>query len=102
MGCHGCTSPDDSCSQRLTCPNCSDTLALKPAWTWQTLRELAQTARAPDRIVASWRAPGEEENCMVSLTEKTTIPLPAAEVWPLLNDPALVASCIPGAALALD
>jgi carbon monoxide dehydrogenase subunit G len=46
--------------------------------------------------------PGEEKNCMVSLTEKTTIPLPAAEVWPLLNDPALVASCIPGAALAPD
>ena len=39
---------------------------------------------------------------MVSLTEKTTIPLPAAEVWPLLNDPALVASCIPGAQLAPD
>jgi hypothetical protein len=39
--------------------------------------------------------PGEEENCMVWLTEKTTIPLPAAEVWPLLRDPALVASCIP-------
>src|SRR5258707_1256653 len=39
---------------------------------------------------------------MVSLTEKTTIPLPAAEVWPLLNDPALVASCIPGATLSPD
>ncbi|MGZ3340452.1 MAG: SRPBCC domain-containing protein [Reyranella sp.] len=39
---------------------------------------------------------------MVSLTEKTTIPLPTAEVWPLLNDPALVASCIPGAQLAPD
>ena len=39
---------------------------------------------------------------MVSLTEKTTIPLPAAEVWLLLNDPALVASCIPGAQLAPD
>src|SRR5882757_3447755 len=39
---------------------------------------------------------------MVSLTEKTTIRLPAAEVWPLLSDPALVASCIPGAALAPD
>ena len=37
---------------------------------------------------------------MVSLTEKTTIGLPAAEVWPLLRDPALVASCIPGAELA--
>jgi uncharacterized protein len=39
---------------------------------------------------------------MVSLTEKTTIGLPAAEVWPLLRDPALVASCIPGAELAPD
>jgi len=39
---------------------------------------------------------------MVSLTEKTTIRLPAAEVWPLLRDPALVASCIPGAQLAPD
>jgi carbon monoxide dehydrogenase subunit G len=66
------------------------------------LRELAQTAKAPDRIVGSWRAPGEEENCMVSLTEKTTIHLPAAEVWPLLREPALVASCIPGAQLAPD
>lgn len=39
---------------------------------------------------------------MVALTETTTIPLPAAEVWPLLSDPALVASCIPGAQLAPD
>jgi carbon monoxide dehydrogenase subunit G len=39
---------------------------------------------------------------MVSLTEKTTIPLPAADVWPLLCEPALVASCIPGAQLAPD
>ena len=39
---------------------------------------------------------------MVSLTEKMTIPLPAAEVWPLLREPALVASCIPGAQLAPD
>jgi carbon monoxide dehydrogenase subunit G len=39
---------------------------------------------------------------MVSLTETTTIPLPADEVWPLLSDPALVASCIPGAELAPD
>jgi hypothetical protein len=65
---------------------------------WQTLRGLAQTARAPDRIVGSWRAPGEEENCMVSLTEKTTIPLPAAKMRPQLREPALVASCIPGEA----
>jgi carbon monoxide dehydrogenase subunit G len=39
---------------------------------------------------------------MVSLTETTTIALPADEVWPLLSDPALVASCIPGAELAPD
>ena len=39
---------------------------------------------------------------MVSLTETTTIPSPADEVWPLLSDPALVASCIPGATLAPD
>ena len=39
---------------------------------------------------------------MPSLSEKTTIPLPADEVWPLLSDPALVASCIPGAELAPD
>ena len=39
---------------------------------------------------------------MVSLSEKTAIALPAAEVWPLLSDPALVASCIPGAQLAPD
>ena len=37
---------------------------------------------------------------MPSLTEKTTIPLPADDVWPLLSDPALVASCIPGATLS--
>jgi len=37
---------------------------------------------------------------MVALSETTTIALPADEVWPLLNDPALVASCIPGASLS--
>lgn len=37
---------------------------------------------------------------MVALSETTTIALPADEVWPLLNDPALVASCIPGATLS--
>ena len=37
---------------------------------------------------------------MVSLTETTVIPFPADRVWPLLRDPALVASCIPGATLA--
>jgi carbon monoxide dehydrogenase subunit G len=39
---------------------------------------------------------------MVSLSETTTIALPADEVWPLLSDPALVASCIPGATLSPD
>jgi uncharacterized protein len=39
---------------------------------------------------------------MPSLTEKTTIALPADEVWPLLSDPALVASCIPGATMSPD
>ncbi|CAN5797640.1 hypothetical protein BH11PSE3_BH11PSE3_22210 [soil metagenome] len=37
---------------------------------------------------------------MPSLSEQTTIALPADEVWPLLSDPALVASCIPGATLS--
>jgi carbon monoxide dehydrogenase subunit G len=36
---------------------------------------------------------------MISLSEEVTIPSPADAVWPLLRDPALVASCIPGAAL---
>src|SRR6185369_5647962 len=39
---------------------------------------------------------------MPSLTETTTIPSPPDRVWPLLRDPALVASCIPGATLAPD
>ena len=39
---------------------------------------------------------------MPSLTETTTIPAPADQVWPLLRDPALVASCIPGATLSPD
>lgn len=39
---------------------------------------------------------------MVTLSEKTTIPLPADRVWPVLSDPALVASCIPGAELSPD
>ncbi len=39
---------------------------------------------------------------MVALTERTTIPFPADQVWPLLSEPALVASCIPGAQLAPD
>lgn len=36
---------------------------------------------------------------MISISEAVTIPSPPAAVWPMLRDPALVASCIPGAAL---
>jgi carbon monoxide dehydrogenase subunit G len=39
---------------------------------------------------------------MVSLNEETAIPSPPDVVWPLLSDPAAVASCIPGAELAPD
>jgi carbon monoxide dehydrogenase subunit G len=39
---------------------------------------------------------------MPSVSEKTTIASPLDQVWPLLRDPALVASCIPGATLAPD
>lgn len=38
----------------------------------------------------------------MDISEKTRIPSPLAEVWPLLGDPALVASCIPGAEMAPD
>ncbi len=36
---------------------------------------------------------------MISLREEVRIESPPETVWPLLRDPALVASCIPGAAL---
>src|SRR5689334_20199178 len=39
---------------------------------------------------------------MPTVSETTTIPSPADQVWPLLRDPALVASCLPGATLAPD
>jgi carbon monoxide dehydrogenase subunit G len=39
---------------------------------------------------------------MPSVSEKTTIDSPADRVWPLLRDPALVASCLPGATLSPD
>ena len=39
---------------------------------------------------------------MPTVSETTTIPFPTDKVWPLLRDPALVASCIPGAALSPD
>jgi carbon monoxide dehydrogenase subunit G len=38
----------------------------------------------------------------MDISEKTRIPSPLAEVWPLLGDPALVAACIPGAEMAPD
>ena len=39
---------------------------------------------------------------MVALNEETSIASPSNRVWSLLRDPALVASCIPGAELAPD
>jgi carbon monoxide dehydrogenase subunit G len=36
---------------------------------------------------------------MISLSEQITIPSPPEVVWPLLADPGLVASCIPGATM---
>lgn len=39
---------------------------------------------------------------MPTISETITIPSPTDEVWPLLSDPALVASCIPGATLSPD
>ena len=36
---------------------------------------------------------------MISINEEVTIPSPPTAVWPMLRDPALVASCIPGASL---
>ncbi len=36
---------------------------------------------------------------MISLREEITIASPPAQVWPLLSDPEVVASCIPGATL---
>ena len=39
---------------------------------------------------------------MVTLNEETAIAAPPDRVWPLLRDPAVVASCIPGAELAPD
>ena len=39
---------------------------------------------------------------MITLSEETVIPSPPDVVWPYLRDPALVASCIPGAELSPD
>jgi uncharacterized protein len=36
---------------------------------------------------------------MISISEQVTIPSPPRAVWPMLRDPTLVASCIPGATL---
>jgi carbon monoxide dehydrogenase subunit G len=46
--------------------------------------------------------PDPKKPLMPTVAEKITIPSPPEEVWPLLSDPALVASCIPGATLAPD
>ncbi len=46
--------------------------------------------------------PHQHKSLMPSISEKTTIPSPPDQVWPLLSDPALVASCIPGATLSPD
>ena len=39
---------------------------------------------------------------MTPLSEQITIPGPPEEIWTLLRDPAMVASCIPGAALTTE
>ncbi len=39
---------------------------------------------------------------MPTVSEHITIAAPLDQVWPLLSDPALVASCIPGATLSSD
>jgi len=39
---------------------------------------------------------------MTSIREEITIPSPPELVWPLLSDPAVVASCIPGATLTKE
>ncbi len=36
---------------------------------------------------------------MIKISEEVTIPSPPRTVWPLLSDPQVVASCIPGASL---
>src|SRR3984893_4169194 len=36
---------------------------------------------------------------MISIREKVAISMPPEVLWPILSDPAMVASCIPGAAL---
>lgn len=38
----------------------------------------------------------------MEISEKTRVEAPLGAVWPMLSDPALVASCIPGAQLAPD
>ena len=38
-------------------------------------------------------------NAMISIREEITIATPPDVLWPILSDPAMVASCIPGAAL---
>lgn len=53
-------------------------------------------------IEPNHRAKTDASPRMPTVAEKITIASPPDEVWPLLSDPALVASCIPGATLAPD
>src|SRR6185503_16692184 len=62
----------------------------------------SRTCRWAERCCCVADRDGLRTTIMVALTEKTIIPSPADRVWPLLRDPALVASCIPGAELAPD
>ena len=36
---------------------------------------------------------------MISIREEVAISMPPEVLWPILSDPAMVASCIPGAVL---
>ena len=38
-------------------------------------------------------------NAMISIREEIAIATPPDVLWPILSDPAMVASCIPGAVL---
>jgi|GEM_PF-384976 len=68
--------------------------------------EVAEPSRPgslPRRQALSWSSHLPPTGVsMPSITEQTTIPSPPDTVWPLLSDPALIASCIPGAELAPD
>lgn len=61
--------------------------------------------RFPDvsyRVSFAGSRPASILEPLVTLNEETTIASPCDRVWPLLREPAVVASCIPGAELAPD